>query len=239
MYSDLFVNRCGFKSDSCMKTLNVIEEIHPDTVYNIYQCNIKKNTDIVTIKNQHVITPLHTKILNKWNTDTIYDTNNNNILGMSGEFQVGDNIKIPIADTISEYLSFYNCSLVKNNDNIKFDTPKTIPLFEMCIGKKYVANYLLTKNGGGCYLEYHDTPHFHMPINENCDGYLILGKIIDNYCYLSAFKIPYLCGIYTPPFTIHCDAFLVGNYLVAYAKTDNFSTVILKNNDDFANIIIY
>ena len=238
MYSDLFVNRCGSIVDSCMKTIRVINKIKPNEIYNIKSHNIEKTFNPSTIKSNCIMIPPYIKFPNNWNTYVIHNNINNNILGKSGEFKIDGNLMIPLAETIQEHLSFYNCLLVKHDDNIQFDTPKDIPLFEMEIGKNYVSDYLLTNRGGGAYLEYHDTPHFHMPLNDQCDGYLILGKIINDHCYLSAFKIPYLYAIYTRPFTIHCDAYLVGKYLVAYAKTENFPTVLLKNNNDTANVII-
>ena len=74
------------------------------------------------------------------------------------------------------------------------------------------------------------TPHFHMPLNKNADGYVILGRIINDICYLSAFNIPYNYAIYIKPNVIHCDAYLTGDYLVVYTKTEEYSTVLIKNN---------
>ena len=107
----------------------------------------------------------------------------------------------------------------------------------MSIGENYANDFLLKEDyGGGCYLEYHDTPHFHKPITEDSSGYLILGKVIHNKCHLNAFSIPYGYGIYTPPFVIHCDGFLIGKYMVVYTFTPNYSTVILKHNNKITNI---
>jgi hypothetical protein len=109
----------------------------------------------------------------------------------------------------------------------------------MSIGPNYVEKWIWNKDVGE-YLEYHDRPHLHVPMNEDASGYLILGKLVGKECYcLTAFSIPYGYGIYTPPNIIHSDAHLVGKYLTVYSKTESYSTVILKNKDgDNVNIII-
>ena len=50
---------------------------------------------------------------------------------------------------------------------------------------------------------------------------------LNGHVELSAFKIPYGTAFYTPPFVVHCDAFLVGKYTVAYTATPNFQTALL------------
>ncbi len=109
----------------------------------------------------------------------------------------------------------------------------------MNIGENYVEHFLFKEDGGGgCYLEYHNTPHLHIPINKNSCGYLILGKFVDNKVHLSAFKIPFGYAIYTSPFTVHCDGFLVGDYTVLYTVTPNYSTVLLRHNGKIAHVLI-
>jgi len=64
-------------------------------------------------------------------------------------------------------------------DHIK----RGFPLFNMEVGKHYPEKYLKKVGkgyGGGCYLEYHDLPHFHMPRDETAGGNLILGKFVDD-----------------------------------------------------------
>ena len=114
-----------------------------------------------------------------------------------------------------------------------------LPITVMNIGQNYAKHYLLHENkGGGSYLEYHDVPHFHMPLNEKSCGHIILGKIINDICHLSAFKIPYGYAIYIKPNVIHCDGFLVGDYLVVYTITDKYSTVLLKNDNGIIDVNI-
>ena len=100
----------------------------------------------------------------------------------------------------------------------------------MEVGENYVPDYIYPI-GGGIYLEYHDFPHFHMPVNSECRGYLILGKYQDGDILLSAFKIPCGYAIYTPPQVIHNDIFLIGRYIVVYALTREYSTVTLRDKE--------
>jgi hypothetical protein len=94
--------------------------------------------------------------------------------------------------------------------------------------------------GGGVYLEYHNNPHFHMPLEEYCSGYLVLCKKENDKYYIDAFKIPYGYAIYTPGNIIHNDCFLVGKYLVVYSVSKEYSTVILKTkNNNLVKMNIY
>lgn len=243
MYTDIYVNRKGPTENSHMQTIKVIGNIKPNRTYRVNKthlqsCELNLGRPIKPIKPtiSSSFIPPHTKVKNTWNNDHIYDNTANNILGSNGEFQINGDLTIPIIPTTQTNLDFFNCKLLKHFDHITIDSPKEVPLTIMQIGKNYVKDYLLTESGGGCYLEFHDVPHFHMPLNDKSGGHLILGKIIGDDCCLSAFRIPYNYAIYTAPFTIHCDAFLVGDYMVAYTVTDNYSTVLLKNNGAIVDV---
>ena len=134
-------------------------------------------------------------------------------------------------------LEYYGAVLFHIGDQICLNHYNDLPVTKMNIGDNYVKGFLLNEElGGGCYLEYHNTPHFHMPLNEQASGHLILGKITDSGCQLSAFKIPYGCAIYTKPLTIHCDGYLTGDYLVVYTVTDSYLTMLLKNKENKAPV---
>merc|ERR1712096_587107 len=108
-------------------------------------------------------------------------------------------------------------------------------LFNMEVGKHYPEKYLKNVGkgyGGGCYLEYHDLPHFHMSRDATAGGNLILGKFVDETDHskgveVTAFQIPVGCGIYTPPDTIHCDSFLNGRLKVMYSNANHAEVCIL------------
>lgn len=122
---------------------------------------------------------------------------------------------------------------MKIGDTIMFNSDAPLPVTIMNIGKNYAQDYLMNSEyGGGFYLEVHDRPHFHMPLNENAKGYLVLGKMISEDLYeLSAFRIPFGYAIYTPGGIIHDDGFLVGDYMVIFSVTKEYKTAIVKGPD--------
>ena len=130
--------------------------------------------------------------------------------------------------------------MIKQNEPFNFYTPKPIEITYIDVGKSYISDYIY-KYAGGAYIEYHNTPHIHMPLNSDCTGYLILGKKINTNTFrISAFNIPFGSALYIYPFVLHNDCFLVGNYLVAYTKTDVYSTVRLINqNNSMTDISIF
>lgn len=158
-----------------------------------------------------------------------------NILGDSGKFILNQRkVEIKEARTTKENLAYYGAELLKIGDKIHIDGYKDYPMASMTIGKDYVPGFLLQEeHGGGAYLEYHDNPHFHMPENRTAGGYLVLGKFLTpSRVRLSAFKIPYGYAIYTKPYTLHADSFLVGDYKVIYHVSDDYSTVLMKDPND-------
>lgn len=51
----------------------------------------------------------------------------------------------------------------------------------MNIGETYLEHYLkVPKLEGGTYIEYHDRPHFHLPLNRSASGHMILGHFKGN-----------------------------------------------------------
>merc|ERR1711964_868132 len=54
---------------------------------------------------------------------------------------------------------------------------------------------------------------------------------------VTAFRIPFGCGIYTPANTIHCDAFLNGRLKVMYSNANHDETcILLKNGKDIVDV---
>lgn len=237
MFNNIIVNRGYIYDDSYMITEKIINIIKPYNNYKIKKNNLEYINNLSNINNLEFLQknkiniPLFVKFYADWNFDNLKYTENSNILGKNGTLLFNDSyIDIPIVEATNEYLNFYNCKLYKLNDIINFNINVQMPVTIMNIGKKYISNFIMNENqGGGVYLEYHDLPHFHMPLSEDSTGYLLLGKKNNNNILLTAFKIPYNYGIYTSSNVIHCDSFLVGKYLVIYSKTENYSTVICRN----------
>lgn len=169
-----------------------------------------------------------------WSSAKARTKDKSNILGGNGEFIASPDLTqldIPIANTTKAHLAYYDCLLVKQGEPVCFDGDEPLPVFDMDIGKHYVEEYLLQPSlGNGAYLEVHDRPHYHMPLNHHCRGHLILAKRVGNQYRLSAFSIPNGYAVYMKPWVIHSDAFLVGQYRVVYSITKHFSTVLLKDN---------
>lgn len=238
LWNRLMVDRKGVSDNSFMKTEKIINCMEPNKSYKITSDNIILSDEKITILDDNIAIPKYVLVENTWNDNKTNVSTNNNILGSNGEFQVTRDLVIPIAETNVHNLAFYNCVLLKHDDVFNFESVQELPLTIMDIGDKYVDDFLLTELGGGCYLEYHNTPHIHMSLNNKSTGYLILGKFINKFLCLSAFKIPYSYAVYMKPFVVHCDGFLVGDYLVGYTVTDNFSTVLIKNNNKIAHVKI-
>lgn len=238
-FKNILVDRQGDDHNSHMKTIKIIGTIEPNKSYRIFPQTLLETSIKISQNNiGNDLTdnpPLNAQIdniLSRWQKEIINDNDNSNILGKNGTLTLDtDKFVIPEIEATDKNLSFYNAKLLKVNDTIQFNNNKRMPVTIMNIGENYVKSFLLhEEKGGGCYLEYHDTPHFHMPLNDHAGGYLILGRNLDFKCYLSAFKIPYGYAVYTAPYTIHCDAYLIGDYMVVYTTTDNYSTVLLKNH---------
>ena len=155
-----------------------------------------------------------------------------NILGNNVKLECIDNNYYfkPVIAT-KENVAYYNCKLLDENDIFFNNSNDNIALYNMSITSGYVRDYIMDEDkGGGIYLEYHNLPHIHLPINENSNGYIILAKQKKSNCYdVSAFIIPYGKALYIEPNVIHNDCFLLGDWNVMYGKAKNYSTAILKN----------
>ena len=228
-YKDIIVNRHSDSLNSNMTTTKIVNEILPGKMYEITNDNLilsdfeKSSIPIEDGENEYVV------IKNNWiDAKNIY-TKESNILGFSGKFIANTNtIKIPI----SKNYSFFGIKMFKKGDHLNFPDLKTnIPVSYMDVGINYIDEYIM-KKAGGVYLEYHDRPHFHMPLNADSKGYMIIGKVVDDDLLLAAFNIPFGYALYTPENIVHNDCFLLGQYLVVYSKTKYYSNVIMKNKNN-------
>ena len=240
MFKDIIVNRFGTTPTSYMKTIKIINEIEPNLNYQILLTNLILSENKIKEEIIEQKIPLFLEIDNMWLKEVIIDNKDNNILGKFGKLITENSIKIPINIATSENVKYYEATLYNLYDIISFDSKKILPLTEMIIGSDYVKNYIDIEHlGGGQYLEYHNAPHFHFSVSSDNSGYYILGKIINDKIRLSAFIIPFNKAIYTPSNIIHSDANLVGKWLVVYSKTDKYSTVLLRDNNNKLIKIIF
>lgn len=248
----LTVNRQGNTDKAYMVTDSYLGYAEPDKVYTLSFDGFQETPAAEVKPLPSAVKPPHSLLTGQWNTEVDFTIEDANILGGNGRYLLPEGeseVEIAIAETTPEHLAYYGCHLVKLGEAVKFTSTGNLPVTVVSVGEDYPEEYLLDpEKGGGAYLEVHDRPHFHMPMNDECGGYLIIGKRNNSYLdtnYLenngldevSAFKVPFGYGVYMAPWAIHSDAYLVGQYMVIYSATSEFSTVILrKQNGELAKI---
>lgn len=230
-YQSIWVERQGILPDSYMITKSIINEIEPKKQYQILEKSIKEITKDENNEKPSPCVPKNIIINGIWNNEIRLSFSDSNILGDNGVFTTNKDYMIPIAKTTPENLAFYGASLHQIGDTISFDTSQTLPVTIVEVGENYVDGYIYPI-AKGIYCEKHNTPHYHQPISPDSSGYLVIGKEVEEGLQLSAFQIPYGCGIYMAPNTIHNDLFLKGQYMVVYAKAEEYSTVLFRRQDN-------
>jgi hypothetical protein len=228
----LWVNRIGSNNEAYMKTISIVN------TFNKYSKVIWKNNNLeisekpITIKGYKLSKPKRLRINIKLieNTD-MYIESDNNILGKNSIMLIDvDLLKIPVEIATHEKLNYYLCDIIDNGDVFNLNNNTDISCFNIKIGSNYLDDYILQpKLGDGLYIETHDKPHFHQPLNADCSGYLLLAKIKRDELIITAFKIPYGKAVYIPSYVLHCDACLVGDYNVIYSLTENYKTYLIYN----------
>eukprot|EP01038_Epipyxis_sp_PR26KG_P013324 gene13324-17855_t len=178
----------------------------------------------------------------KWNIEKVESDDLTNIFGENSLLKCEfDLLNIPINECTYENLMYFNCVLVEPDDEpFLFQIPldvRHLPLTYMSVGEEYIEGFIMADKDGksGCaYLEWHNNPHFHLPISPDCKGYLILGIMLPekSMIQLGAFQIPFGKAIYMKPYTLHNDCFLVGDYYVVYGNTDDFATGVTVNGNN-------
>jgi len=177
-------------------------------------------------------TPPYIEIEADWNATPCLSGSRNNILGDNGQLILEHAcLSIPSVLATNEMLAFYHACLLKPGDLVRFPDP-IYPIWDMSIQKGYVNDFLMSEEGGGFYLEYHkDQPHYHHAING--DGFYLLAKWNETKTALimTGFKIPNGHAVYTMKNAIHCDAGLIGEFLVGYNTSVDCSTVLFRSKD--------
>ncbi len=232
----LVVDRCGDDPQSYMRTEDIIGYVAPGAQYRIDTDNVSSVSGDATPFAAPVETdtsPPYVRLRGSWNLNEDVDSSNANILGGLGTLTLPQtDIVIPEAPSTAPALAFYGARIFEHGDIVAFETSQNLPVTIVKIGPAYVKDYLHVEGkGGGSFIEYHDTPHFHMPLERSASGHLLLGRSDGDDYLLSAFRIPYGNAIYTPPNALHADPYLVGRYLVVYAVTENYSTVVFRSQD--------
>jgi hypothetical protein len=239
VYPNIIVDRKGSSKDSYMKTISIIDEILCGLSYKvtINGTELLLRSNPVYSISEIIYIPKYLEFFGEWQSDRKIqmDHKDANILGEFGKFEIDLNqMIVPIQCATIENLAYYNVKLLKINDGINFETTDNLPLCIVDVGTNYIKDYILHPNyGGGVYLEYHKNPHFHMPIFLESDGGIMLAKKIDgNKYHISCFRIPFGYATYIPPYVLHNDCFLTGQYYVVYSISEPFSTCLLRNKEN-------
>jgi hypothetical protein len=169
-----------------------------------------------------------------WEAVETVESQQANAFGGLGTLTLDESeLRIPEAPPTPEFLAFYGASLVRVGDSLTFESSHNLPVTVMNIGPTYVEDYLHVEGrGSGSFIEYHDRPHLHMPLDPKARGHLLFGRSEGPDYMLSAFPIPFGYAIYTKPFALHADPYLVGCYLVIYSITEGYSTVVFRTQAD-------
>ncbi|WP_261843958.1 hypothetical protein [Aliamphritea ceti] len=231
----LMVNRIGNTDQAYMRTENFLGYAAPDEVYQLTMEGMITAADMQVQPMPEAVKPPSLELTGDWQSEVDLTIDDANILGGNGRYLLpkGDEtLDIPVAETTAEHLAYYNSYLVPVGEALSFKSSGNLPVTVTAVGEDYAEEYLLDPaQGGGAYLEVHDRPHFHMPLDETAGGYLIIGKRnADGKDEVSAFQVPFGYGLHMGPWAIHADAYLVGRYMVIYSATSEFSTVILRKS---------
>lgn len=230
----LVVDRCGEDPQSYMITEDIIGHVAPGACYRLHSDGLipwegEAPTPEPVVPDLNSPPP-HLKLSGQWRRAEDVPSAKANILGGLGTLSVDHpTLIIPEAPSTRAALAYYGARLIAVGDPIIFDGDQNMPVTLMNIGPAYVPGYLHVEGqGGGAFVEYHDRPHLHMPLEPSAEGHILLGRSDGDDYWFSGFRIPFGFAIYTPPYALHADPYLIGRYLVVYSVTPNYSTVVFQ-----------
>ena len=232
----LIVNRQGGDPSAHMKTEDIKGHVELGARYRLGHdslIRVENDTGQTPGPRTSSDAPPYVRVRGQWSLDEDTGAGDANILGGFGRLTLAQSsLRIPEAPATSEALAFYGGRLIEVGAEITFETDANLPVTVVRIGETYVEGYLKVEPlGGGAFIEYHDRPHLHMPLDAASSGYLLFGRREGDAYLFSAFRIPFGYAIYTPPHALHADPYLVGRYLVVYSVTKNYSTVVFRAPD--------
>lgn len=174
--------------------------------------------------------PAHLRVSGTWDRTENNAASDANLFGGFGTLEVAEPVlRVPEAPSTPEALAFYGARLIDVGSEIVFQTNWNLPVTLVDMGPRYVPDYLHADDlGGGSFIEFHDRPHLHMPLDDTAYGHMLFGRRDGDDYLLSLFSVPFGSAIYTEPFALHADPYLVGRFLVVYGLTDNYSTVAFR-----------
>ncbi|MGB0631514.1 MAG: hypothetical protein ACPGRZ_12555 [Alphaproteobacteria bacterium] len=233
----LTVDRNGRLPESFMVTEGITGHVAPGQGYRIANADLVP-TDGEDAQDFPPVTapasaPPHVRLTGTWDGGTGGDPTLGNIFGGVGTLTLDrTSFEIPAIASTPEALGFFGASLIGPEDTFSFHADIDLPVTVTAFGRNYVDGFLhVTDLGVGSYIEYHDMPHLHMPLDEQAGGYMLIGRRDDSDYLITAFRIPFGQALYTAPEVLHADGYLIGRYMVIYAVTENYSNVIFRSPD--------
>ena len=152
-------------------------------------------------------------------------------------------------------LSSFLAQLVPNNKPFQFrqDELKSykhaqhkLRVITYYYGKDYVNEYLMqsrdtsSHGGNGIFIECHEFIQSITPMNEQCGGFVILGRrALEGHLDLIGVRIPFGYTLLIEPWAIHGDSTMTGMYMMAMTGNHNAmktaNTVFIKYADNISN----
>jgi len=155
-------------------------------------------------------------------------------------------------------LSSFRAQLVSNDKPFQFNqhaiqahfhAQYKLRVITYYYGKDYVEKYLMQNRdtsslcGNGIFIECHEFIQSITPMNEQCSGFVILGRhSLEGKLDLIGVRIPFGFTLLIEPWAIHGDSTMIGMYMMAMTgnhdamKTAN--TVFIKYADNISNASI-
>jgi len=232
----IVVDRRGDDPQSYMRTEDIIGYVAPGATYRIDSYRLSPATGETSSRSAPPVPatpPPHVRLRGIWNATEDVDSSNANIFGGLGTLTISrSDFVIPEAPSTASALAFYGARAYAHGDIVEFEVSQNMPVTVTSFGPEYASGFLHVEGlGSGSFIEHHVPPHLHMPLEPSAGDYLLLGRSDGEDYQLSAFRIPYGTAIYTPANVLHADPYLVGRYLVVYAATEHYSTVVFRSQD--------
>ena len=167
-------------------------------------------------------------------------------------------LQLPLLKYPHRYdLSSFKAQVVKNDSPFSFNqnlikkykhAQHKLRVITYNYGSEYVDNYLM--KGSGIFIERHEFIQAITPCNEDCGGFVILGRevktknkkygLVNKRLELIAVPVPYGYTLLVDVGSIHGDSTLTGLYMMAMTGDHNAmktaDTVFLKDKKDKSNV---
>ena len=169
------VNRKGDSPDSFMVTEDVVGYVAPGCTYVVARDAFTPTDEDAGDQagpGAPATPPPHVCVRGTWNTHEDIALEDGNIFGGLGTLTLEQPVlDLPQAPTTAQALVYYDARLLRVGDRVVFETAINLPVTITNLGGGYVERYLkVREKGGGAYIEYHDLPHLHMPLDDSAGG---------------------------------------------------------------------